>query len=312
MDPARFIPIAERLSASIGATWATTMLEISHHMLPTWEISVAMLLFTASVHTLTGRGSVEPPDIVKTIRRLLLTVFAQHLFSFTPTETSSIVGCVQSVSYASIVLMVLDGTKSIFSDESSIFMTSSKFMFARVLQGSFEILRGGEVFTPVIFLVLAYVTTRTFFKNCVITDGLCMMVFDEMGLLTLTDKWSFQTQLLISIVISRHYKVSDPLLQELQQYSRWQVAAAFLTLLSPMSFVSSYTLLILVIMGTSYTNSQPAIITIHDISILTLFNISLQKVTHTVMHMVPGNTLVAFCFSVAFFSIVKNLTTRKK
>ena len=314
MDPARFIPIADRLSASIGATWASKMLDVSGKILPTWEISVAVLLLASSVHVLlcqTMPGGV-PQNILSTVQRLILTVFAQHMFSFTASDTSSPLESIESASYACIVLLTLDAFKGVFPRESYIFMTSAKFMFASVLQGSFETFRDREIFIPVVFLVLVYMIARLFSSKCVVTDALCMMVFDEINTITLGGKWPLQGQFVFVIVLSRDYNFTDPLLEELRQYSRWQVASSVSESLAHMPLLSSSIPLGLVVVSASYMGLHPAVIAIHDVAVLALFNSFLHESSRIVTNMIPGDTLIAFSCSVTLFIVAKSKTERKK
>lgn len=309
MDTPKLIEIVQRVNSSLGVTWANALLAANKEYMSQWQtissIATVYILIHASIQCCNVKY-----NFVHIIERLTLTLLTQQLFILTPfAMPSSLSSGVYSVAYASSVLLLVDAGRHILGNEADVFINSAKFMFAHSLKEALENTHTEYTFLPIAAILLLYMLMREYATHKVLGEGICMMAFDEGCTMLLHTSWPLSVQVILSVLLGSVSSDLDPIVPQIQEYSRWQTSSSIKDAFSVLPFSLSCTSLVAMQASCFIGDSVPAR-TLQDIATITFFDAILSDSRTVLQNIAPGEKLFAFVLSLIMVSTTQTKTKK--
>jgi hypothetical protein len=312
MDLVRIVRLAERLSASLGVAWASGVLDaFSAHLRPFQSATVVLL--AALVFHPHGLAPGFQRQFCATTQRMVLTVYAQHVFSLRPVAPDDVSSVIEGTAYACVVLLAVDlaCARAAAGAEGEVLLNSAKFMFAGSLRRAFSRLRRQSGLVPFSALLLTYCAIRAGAERRALADGVCMMVLDEASSFLQFASWPYVGEFVACLLTALVPPGADPIVAQLQEYSRFSASDSGLRLLAQLPYAPTLTALVVAQLAALLPDS-PFTHTVSDTAVLALFQAVLRDSDRVLHSMVPGDRLFVFCISFVLLTGLQHLAREQR
>jgi hypothetical protein len=309
MDPAKLARVAERLSASLGVAWAAGVLAASRGHLRPFQSAMVVLLAALALHPPRALPPGFRRQFLATTQRLVLTVYAQHVFAAAPPAADGNGGAlVESVAAACALLLAADLVCARAGPEGVIFLNSVKFMFAASLRGAIAGARrrAGPVLTACA-LALAYAACRALAPRPALADGVSMVVFDEAAAALDFAALPYVGEFVACLLAALAPPDAGGVVSQLQEYSRLSASDAVARLAGALPYAPSLTVFVAAQLALQLPDA-PFSHAARDVSALALFQAVLRDSTALLHSSLPSDSLFAFGVTLVLFTGLQHLT----
>lgn len=304
MDGSKTLSSLSRINSAIGVSLSQSiLLWTSSFLTPLEKISGAFAVGFGLVatHPVTFTGDMMRSSVL----HLWMTVITNLLLRYVEGVSSSFF---EHLSWSCIVILLAERihVNGILGEGSSVFLNSTKYIFADVVSSAVTgVFEGGGLQT-LIFLFFLNVAVVTSCPSAAIRSAISLMVFDSVGNILFRFSSFPVLKILVALCLSVPNFSPHSFLDHIMEYSRWEASKELSNISSYFGNYKFVVFVFLYVFVRFFHSAAHLRHAVEDIVVLSLFNVIFSQSNAILQFVFAGNLLLSYLFTLVMLSFSRS------
>jgi len=310
MDKEHILGSLDRITSALGVSWSNNIIALSNAQGDSAERAAVAVLIGVVVASWRTRGHIE--GIMRSsVFHLWMVVILNAAFAAARVKFSSFI---EQLLWSAVILFAAESIHAVTALQSGAhsFVVSAKYLFAESLATEYESAHEHNPLVAACIVVLMYKAAQMFVRSAAVRGGVALMAFDTLGNIALAAPVFPINKITLALALALTCRENNEVTMHLREYSRWEGAQELLRI----GKGHEYDLLLLGFLAIIFTSQLNTAKTlreaVHDMALLTFFELFFKEATSFIAHVFANNVFVAFIFSLFTLALCRAAVTPQK